>query len=59
VKDLRLDCDNDVILLQVEQRGEIACHTGRRSCFFKRLQNDRWEAVEPVVRDPGEIYGKR
>ena len=59
VKELRLDCDNDVVLLQVEQRGGIACHTGRRSCFFKRLQDNVWEAVEPVVRDPDEIYGKR
>lgn len=59
VRDLRLDCDNDVILLQVEQRGGIACHTGRRSCFFRRLQNNHWETVEPVLRDPDEIYGKR
>ena len=58
VKEIRLDCDNDVIVLQVEQEGGIACHTGRRSCFFQRLDNGRWIAVEPVLKDPGTIYGK-
>jgi len=58
VKEIRLDCDNDVIVLQVEQEGGIACHTGRRSCFFQRLENGRWIAVEPVLKDPGTIYGK-
>lgn len=56
VREIRLDCDNDVILLQVEQRGGIACHTGRRSCFFKRLDDRRWISVEPVLKDPAEIY---
>lgn len=58
VSEIRLDCDNDVIVLQVEQIGGIACHTGRRSCFYQRLDNDRWVAVEPVLKDPGTIYGK-
>ena len=53
---LRLDCDNDVILLEVEQVGGIACHTGRHSCFFKKYENGVWKTVEPVLRDPGEIY---
>ena len=57
VQEIRLDCDNDVVMLQVEQRGGIACHTGRRSCFFKRLQDDRWVAVDPVLKDPRAIYG--
>ncbi|MDH5178905.1 MAG: phosphoribosyl-AMP cyclohydrolase [Gammaproteobacteria bacterium] len=56
LKDIRLDCDNDVILLKVEQLGGIACHTGRRSCFFRQLQDGNWTAVEPVVKDPKEIY---
>jgi phosphoribosyl-AMP cyclohydrolase len=58
VKEIRLDCDNDVIMLQVEQRGGIACHTGRRSCFFQRLESDRWVSVEPVLKDPDAIYKK-
>lgn len=58
VSEIRLDCDNDVIMLQVEQVGGIACHTGRRSCFFKRLENDKWETVEPVLKDPDEMYSK-
>ena len=57
VRELRLDCDNDVILLQVEQDGGIACHTGRRSCFFKRLRDGRWEDVEPVLMSPDDFYG--
>jgi phosphoribosyl-AMP cyclohydrolase len=57
VKEIRLDCDNDVVMLQVQQRGGIACHTGRRSCFFQRLEGDRWVAVEPVLKDPDAIYG--
>ena len=56
VKDIRLDCDNDVVLLTVEQRGGIACHTGRQHCFFQQLQGDRWVAVEPVIKAPNEIY---
>ena len=56
VKDIRLDCDNDVILLHVEQLGGIACHTGRHNCFFKQLQGDKWVSVEPVIKNPDEIY---
>ena len=58
VREVRLDCDEDVVLLKVEQRGGIACHTGRHSCFFQRLENGKWVAVELVIRDPREIYGK-
>jgi len=56
VKEIRLDCDNDVVMLQVEQAGGIACHTGRRSCFFQRLEDEQWVAVEPVLKDPDAIY---
>ncbi|MEW5887560.1 MAG: phosphoribosyl-AMP cyclohydrolase [Pseudomonadota bacterium] len=57
VKEIRLDCDGDVVLLKVEQQGGIACHTGRHSCFFnKLLDGSRWEEVEPVLKDPKEIY---
>ena len=56
VKDLRLDCDNDVILLRVEQKGGIACHTGRHSCFFKKLVDGHWQTVDPVIKDPKQIY---
>ncbi len=57
VLDIRLDCDNDVILLKVEQQG-MACHTGRHSCFYQQLQNNQWQSVEPVIKNPNEIYGK-
>ena len=56
VLDIRLDCDNDVILLAVEQLGGIACHTGRHHCFFQQLQNKQWVTVEPVLKDPQMIY---
>lgn len=59
VHDIRLDCDNDVVLLEVTQTGHepgIACHTGRHSCFFKRHDNDTWLTVEPVLKDPASIY---
>ncbi len=59
VSEIRLDCDNDVVVLQVEQRGGIACHTGRRSCFYQRLEKDGWVTVEPVLKDPALIYDKR
>lgn len=59
VSEIRLDCDHDVVVLQVEQRGGIACHTGRRSCFYQRLEKDGWVTVEPVLKDPALIYGKR
>jgi len=58
VKEIRLDCDGDVILLQVEQLGGIACHTGRESCFYSRLENGRWVEVDAVLKSPGEIYKK-
>ncbi len=58
VLEIRLDCDEDVILLKVEQKGGIACHTGRRSCFYQRLEGGEWKAVEPVLKDPHEIYSK-
>lgn len=58
LKNIRLDCDNDVLLLQVEQKGGIACHTGRHNCFFKELQNGKWVAVESVLKDPKAIYSK-
>ena len=56
VKEIRLDCDNDVILLQVEQVGGIACHTGRKSCFYKVLVGNQWHTVDPVLKDPETIY---
>jgi phosphoribosyl-AMP cyclohydrolase len=59
VHDIRLDCDNDVVLLKVTQQGHepgIACHTGRHSCFFQRLDGGQWQAVEPVLKDPEAIY---
>jgi phosphoribosyl-AMP cyclohydrolase len=58
VREIRLDCDEDVVLLKVEQHGGIACHTGRHSCFFQKLENGRWVIVDPVVKDPKEIYGR-
>ena len=54
--DIRLDCDNDVLLLTVEQLGGIACHTGRHNCFYKRYENANWVDVDPVLKDPNEIY---
>lgn len=59
LRDLRLDCDNDAVLLFVEQQGGIACHTGRERCFYQRLEQDRWLSVEPVVKSEQQIYGKR
>lgn len=58
IKDIRLDCDNDVILLAIEQVGGIACHTGRERCFYKQLQDKQWVEVEPVIKDPSAIYNK-
>ena len=58
VKEIRLDCDEDVILLQVEQIGGIACHTGRHDCFFQKLDNEQWVIEAPVIKDPAEIYKK-
>ncbi|MFA5919762.1 MAG: phosphoribosyl-AMP cyclohydrolase [Methylococcaceae bacterium] len=58
VTGLFLDCDEDVILLKIEQEGGIACHTGRESCFYRRLVDGKWQAVEPVLKDPEAIYTK-
>jgi len=58
VRELRLDCDADTILLQVEQVGGIACHTGRESCFFRKLENGSWVTTDPVLKDPAVIYKK-
>jgi len=58
IRELRMDCDEDVILLTVEQVGGIACHTGRHNCFFQRLEGEKWVVVDPVVRDPKDIYSK-
>jgi phosphoribosyl-AMP cyclohydrolase len=58
VREIRLDCDDDAVLLVVEQEGGIACHTGRERCFYQRLDGGEWRAVEPVLRDPKAIYGR-
>jgi len=57
VVEIRLDCDADAVLLRVEQVGGIACHTGRESCFFRKLENGRWVSTDPVLKDPKLIYG--
>jgi phosphoribosyl-AMP cyclohydrolase len=56
IHEIRLDCDEDVILLKIEQVGGIACHTGRHSCFFKKLDNGNWLIDQPVIKNPDEIY---
>lgn len=56
VKELRLDCDGDVIVMQIEQMGGIACHTGRQSCFYRRFENGAWLTVDAVLKDPHSIY---
>lgn len=56
VHELRLDCDEDVILMTVEQIGGIACHTGRHDCFFQKLDNGEWKTDKPVIKNPEEIY---
>jgi len=53
---IRLDCDEDAVLIEVEQQGGIACHTGRHSCFFQRLEHGQWVATGPVIKDPAQIY---
>lgn len=63
VSEIRLDCDNDVVLLKIEQVGDIACHTGRRSCFFQKLDRNNqgggdWVTTAPVLKNPDEIYRK-
>jgi phosphoribosyl-AMP cyclohydrolase len=57
VREIRLDCDSDAILLLVEQIGGIACHTGHERCFYLKLDGDAWHDVEPVLKDPKAIYG--
>jgi phosphoribosyl-AMP cyclohydrolase len=59
VREIRIDCDADAILLKVEQVGGIACHTGRESCFFRKLENGKWVTVDPVLKDPALIYRKK
>ena len=58
VREVRLDCDGDALLLRVEQLGGIACHTGRQHCFFRRHENGSWVEIDPVIKDPKEIYRK-
>ena len=58
VRELRLDCDADAVLLKVEQAGGIACHTGRESCFYRKLENGSWVTTDPVLKDPAVIYKK-
>lgn len=57
IKEIRMDCDNDVILLLVEQMGGVACHTGRHHCFFQQFKDEQWMTVEPVLKDPAILYG--
>jgi len=59
VREVRIDCDADALLLKVEQVGGIACHTGRESCFFRKLENGKWVTVDPVLKDPALIYKKK
>ncbi|UVW36264.1 phosphoribosyl-AMP cyclohydrolase [SAR92 clade bacterium H455] len=56
IKELRLDCDSDVIVMQIEQLGGIACHTGRESCFYRVFENGEWKTVDAVIKDPKDIY---
>ncbi len=56
LREIRIDCDSDVVLMQVDQIGGIACHTGREHCFYKRYEDGEWKSVDPVIKDPKEIY---
>jgi len=58
VHEIRIDCDADTVLLSVTQIGGIACHTGRASCFYRQLADGEWQSIDPVLKDPNEIYGK-
>ena len=57
MRNIRLDCDHDVLLLEIEQIGGIACHTGRQSCFFEEFRDGEWAVTDPVLKDPREMYG--
>ncbi|MGB1139447.1 MAG: phosphoribosyl-AMP cyclohydrolase [Halioglobus sp.] len=59
LKELRIDCDADTVLMKVEQVGGIACHTGRRSCFYRRLEDGNWQETDAALRSPEDIYGKQ
>lgn len=59
VQELRLDCDQDVIVLKVQQKGDIACHTGRRSCFYRVYNDGLWQTVDAVLKDPADIYSDK
>ncbi len=59
VVEIRLDCDADAVLLKVEQIGGIACHTGRESCFFRKLEDGRWTSTDPILKDPVLIYRRQ
>jgi phosphoribosyl-AMP cyclohydrolase len=58
LKNVYLDCDGDALVLEVEQLGDIACHTGRESCFYRQLQGDSWENINEVIKDPADMYKK-
>ena len=59
LKELRVDCDRDTILMKVEQIGGIACHTGRRACFYNKWDNGEWQVTDEVLRDPKDMYGSK
>ena len=59
LKEIRIDCDRDVVLMQVEQIGGIACHTGRHNCFYQKFEGDEWVEIDPILKDADEIYGTK